>query len=67
VPLVRAPQALCQSSIDLEPICAPRICPIVTPGIPPIATPMVPPIGATSCAPEQVFNGSTYEYRTVCH
>jgi hypothetical protein len=59
---------LCSSSIDLEPICPPRICPIVPPAVAPIPRPMIPPIGTTSCSPEEVFNPFTrrYEFKTVC-
>ena len=40
-------QALCSSSIDLPPICAPQICPITPPSIAPIQAPSIPPIGTT--------------------
>ena len=61
-------QAVCTSSIDLEPICAPRICPIVTPSIEPIQTPRIPPIGTKSCRQVQVYNDykRKYEWKTVC-
>jgi len=61
-------RAICSSSIDLKPICAPRICPIKTPSIRPIQTPMVPPIGTSNCRKEQVYNDNTrrYEWRTIC-
>ena len=36
-------QPLCDSSIDLPPICPPTICPIAPPSI----TPISPPTGAT--------------------
>ena len=35
-------KALCSSSIDVPPICAPRVCPIVTPSVKPVAPPRVP-------------------------
>ncbi len=61
-------KAICRSSIDLPPICAPTICPIVPPAIAPIPAPMVPPIGTKQCNPEQVYNSFTkrYEWKTVC-
>lgn len=61
-------QAICQSSIDLKPICAPRICPIVPPSIPPILTPSIPPIGTNQCRNEQVYNSTTgrYEWKQIC-
>ena len=59
---------LCTSSIDLRPICPPRICPITPPSVQPIQPPVVPPIGTTNCQQEQVLNIYTgqYEWRTVC-
>lgn len=61
-------QALCSSTLDVEPICAPAICPIVPPAIRPIDPPTLPPIGTTECRPEQVLNPATnrYEWRQVC-
>jgi hypothetical protein len=61
-------QAICTSSIDLKPICSPRICPIQTPSIRPIQTPVLPPIGTSNCRKEQVYNDNTYRYewKTVC-
>jgi hypothetical protein len=59
---------ICRNAIDLEPICAPRVCPIVPPAIQPIPRPIVPPIGTKTCQPEQVYNEYTrrYEWKTVC-
>ena len=61
-------RAICSSSIDLKPICAPKVCPIKTPSIRPIQTPMVPPIGTSNCRQEQVYNDNVgrYEWRTIC-
>jgi hypothetical protein len=61
-------QAICTSSIDLKPICAPTVCPIVPPSIRPIQSPVVPPIGTTKCRKEQVLNPKThvYEWKTIC-
>ena len=36
-------QPLCQSTLDLPPICPPSICPIMTPSIAPIDLPTIPP------------------------
>ena len=60
--------ALCSSTLDIEPICPPKICPIVPPSIRPIETPSIPPIGTTSCRNEQVYNQYTrrYEWQRVC-
>jgi hypothetical protein len=38
----------------------------VPPSVRPIPTPMVPPIGTRHCAPQQVWNGYRYEWRTIC-
>jgi hypothetical protein len=61
-------QALCSSALDLEPICAPQICPIVPPSIAPLQSPMVPPVGTYGCRQVQALNRYTgqYEWRTVC-
>ena len=61
-------QALCESTIDIPPICPPKICPIVPPSIEPIQKPTLPPIGTKECRQVQVLNPDTnrYEWRTVC-
>ena len=61
-------RALCESTIDLPPICPPKICPIVPPSIEPIQKPTLPPIGTKECRQVQVLNPDTnrYEWRTVC-
>ncbi len=42
-------QPLCESSIDLPPICPPSVCPIGGTSLAPINPPTVPPIGTSSC------------------
>ena len=61
-------QPICESSIDLPPICAPQICPHTPPSIAPIMPPTVPPIGTAGCEEKQVLNPYTgrYEWRRVC-
>jgi hypothetical protein len=59
-------EAVCSSSIDIRPICSPRICPIVPPSVRPIDPPRVPPVGATRCRSEQVWNGERYEWVEIC-
>ncbi len=61
-------QAICSSSLDVEPICAPQVCPVVPPSVTPVQPPIVPPIGTNACGPSQVFNPYTgqYEWRTLC-
>ncbi len=59
---------ICSSSIDLPPICAPRICPIKPPSVEPINPPRVPPIGTKKCTMKQVYNEYTqrYEWKQLC-
>jgi hypothetical protein len=59
---------LCSSTLDLPPICPPRICQIVPPAVRPIDPPRIPPLGAKDCRSEQVYNPGTgqYEWRQVC-
>jgi hypothetical protein len=57
---------ICDSSIDLEKICAPRICPLVPPSVQPLQPPVVPPLGTQSCHKQQVWNGSQYVWKTIC-
>ena len=61
-------KALCASSLDVPPICAPRVCPIVTPSVKPIAPPRVPPVGTSKCKMKQVYNEKTkkYEWKSIC-
>lgn len=61
-------QALCSSSLDIEPICPPRICPIDTPSIKPIRPQQIPPIGTSDCDEQRVLNPLTgrYDWETVC-
>ena len=61
-------KALCQSSIDLKPICAPQVCQIVPPSLKPIQPPTLPPLGTKSCEQKQVLNPSSgrYEWKSIC-
>ena len=61
-------QPICESAIDLPPICAPQVCPLTPPSIAPIMPPTVPPIGTTDCGEKQVLDPYTgrYEWRPVC-
>lgn len=62
-------QALCSSSLDIQPICPPRICPLDAPAIAPIQAPVIPPIGTSSCRQARVLNTFTgqYQFQTVCN
>lgn len=59
-------EAVCSSSIDVRPICPPRICPIVPPAVRPIDPPRVPPVGTSKCRSEQVWDGEKYVWRDIC-
>ncbi len=61
-------QALCSSSIDIQPICPPQVCPITPPSVRPVEIPIVPPIGTSSCRNEQVYNSqkAQYEWKQIC-
>lgn len=61
-------KAICESSLDIPPICPPTVCPIVPPAVEPIQTPRVPPIGTRECRQVQVLNPNTnrYEWKEVC-
>lgn len=61
-------KALCTSTLDVPPVCAPQVCPIVPPSIAPIAPLQLPPLGTTECEMGQVFNPRTrqYAWQRVC-
>jgi len=61
-------QPLCESSIDVPPICPVMVCALVPPSVRPIQSPVVPPVGTSQCSQRQVLNPSTrqYEWRSVC-
>jgi hypothetical protein len=59
-------QQICESTIDLPAIRPPAIAPIAPPSIAPIQAPVIPPLGASSCEQAQVWNGSSYQWRTLC-
>ncbi len=62
-------QPLCESSIDLPPICAATVCPLAPPAVAPIQAPVLPPLGTSRCSRRQVVNPATshYEWRTICN
>lgn len=62
-------QAVCSSTLDIQPICPPRVCPITPPSIEPIQQPRVPPIGTSNCVQRQVYNELTreYEWKEICY
>ena len=62
------PKAICQSSLDVAPVCPPRICAIPPPSVRPLDAPRTAPVGARQCRMEQVLNraNSRYEWQQVC-
>lgn len=59
---------LCTSTLEIPPICPPKVCPIAPPSIAPIQPPQLPPLGTQNCWQQQVFNPYTrkYEWQRVC-
>lgn len=59
---------LCSNTLEIPPICPPRVCPITPPSIEPIKAPRLPPLGTQSCWQQQVLNPYTnqYEWQRVC-
>ena len=62
-------QPLCDSSIDLPPICPVTACALVPPSVKPIQPLGNLPLGTSQCSQRQVLNPSTrrYEWRSVCN
>jgi hypothetical protein len=63
-----AMQPLCDSSIDLPPVCPAAVCAIPPPAIKPIQPLAIPPLGTSQCSPRQVVNPNTrrYEWISIC-
>jgi len=61
-------QAVCSSSMDLRPLCPPKVCPLARPAIKPLDSPRLPPLGTTQCTNKQVYNpySRKYEWKRVC-
>ena len=61
-------EAVCSNSIEVAPICPPRVCPITPASVQPINPPTVPPIGTKQCTQEQVYNENArkYEWKQIC-
>jgi hypothetical protein len=58
----------CSSTLDIPPICSPRVCPIAPPSIAPLPSLRLPPLGTSECRQQQVLNPYTnrYEWKSVC-
>jgi hypothetical protein len=61
-------QPLCESSIDVPPVCPVTICALVPPSVTPMQPLGIPPLGTSQCSQRQVLNPTTrrYEWRSVC-
>ena len=62
-------QPLCDSSLDLPPICPLTICALVPPSVEPMQPLGILPPGTSQCSQHQVLNPATrqYEWRSVCN
>jgi hypothetical protein len=61
------PAQICDNTLDLPALGVAGIARTVPPSIAPIGMPIIPPIGTTSCREAQVWDGSSYVWRTVCN
>jgi hypothetical protein len=61
-------QAICESTIDLPPVCGPKMCPLEPPSLRPLSPPTLPPLGTRVCRQEQVWdhNYSKYVWKQIC-
>lgn len=62
-------QPICDSAIELRPLCSPRACPLEPPSVKPINPPTIPPIGTETCIQELVWdhNYGKYVWKQVCY
>jgi hypothetical protein len=61
-------QPVCESAIDLRPLCPVTVCAIPPALARPIQPPVLPPLGTTKCTQRQVLDPDTgqYEWQSVC-
>jgi hypothetical protein len=60
-------QPLCQSAIDLPPICPATICPIAAPSLAPLEPPTLPPLGTSQCRQARVCDSvGNCQWQQVC-
>jgi hypothetical protein len=62
-------QPICQSTMDLPPLCGMQLCPIAPLSLPPILPLKLPPLGAQTCVPQQVWdrNLNRYVWKRICY
>jgi hypothetical protein len=60
-------QPLCQSTLDLPPLCPATICPLATPSIAPISPLTLPPLGTSECRQARVCDTfGNCQWQQVC-
>jgi hypothetical protein len=60
-------QPLCDSTIDLPPLCPPTLCPLESPSLPPLETPTLPPLGTNSCHQARICDAyGNCRWQEVC-
>ena len=60
-------QPLCQSSIDLPPICPMMTCPIAAPSLAPLTPPALAPLGTSECRQARVCDTFNHcQWQQVC-
>ncbi|WP_186267794.1 hypothetical protein [Burkholderia gladioli] len=61
-------QAICSSTLDMRPMCAPQICPMRSLQMQPMTPMSMPPVGTSSCTMRQVYNpySHQYEWQKLC-
>ena len=60
-------QPLCDSAIDLPPLCPMQMCPPGQPSLAPLNPPTLPPLGTSSCRQAQICdNFGNCQWQQVC-
>jgi len=61
-------QPICESAIDLRPLCPVTVCALPLPLARPIQPPVLPPLGTTKCTQRQVLDPDIgqYEWQSIC-
>jgi hypothetical protein len=61
-------QPICESTIDLRPLCPVTVCALPPALVKPIQPPVLPPLGTTKCTQRQVLDPDSgqYEWQSIC-
>ncbi len=60
-------QPLCDSAIDLPPLCPPTTCPLTAPSLAPLYPLKLPPLGTSHCRQARVCDASgNCRWQRVC-